>query len=70
MKRFLFWTIFIPLGLILIVLGILGWPYQVYRGCLFVYMELLDRFETWCFDGPYKQINLTLKEAFMEGFES
>lgn len=70
MKQYLFWATFIPLGLILIILGLLGWPYQIYRGCLFVYMELLGRFETWCFDGPRKYTNLTLKESFMEGFES
>ena len=69
MRRILFWATFIPLGLTLIVLGLLLVPTQIYRGCLFVYMELLDRFERWCFYDQFTgQEHDSLWEAFKEGF--
>jgi hypothetical protein len=70
LRRALFWALFVPLGLLLVVLGLFSIPMQVYRGCLYVFMEVLERFENWCFLGPFgARQDGSLWETFKEGFE-
>lgn len=63
----IFWMVFVPAAVIALVLNISMWPFQFYRGCVCVYMELLERFEHWCFRRRRLQ-DKTLKQAFDEGF--
>jgi hypothetical protein len=76
MRQVLFWISFIPLAIVMSLLGLLAFPMLVYRGCCYVLMELLDRYEVWCFNTPGQnglfgaRRGGSLWKTFKEGFEA
>jgi hypothetical protein len=69
MRRALFWITFLPLGLTLMVVGLIMWIGDIVQGLGYMYNELLDQWENWCFYGPFgRRQDSTLMKAFWEGY--
>jgi hypothetical protein len=69
MRPILFWITFIPLAIGLSIVGLIAWIAQIIHGLTYVYDELLDQWENWCFYGPFgSRQESTLKKAFWAGY--
>ena len=51
MKRVLFWLLFVPLAVVVIISGSLSY-FDLWMPIDWVFNVILDRFEYWCFDVP------------------
>lgn len=68
MKKILFWVTFPFIASLMMVIGFLSIIPCTYLGLLNVCHELATRWEHYAFDYDQKFGNLTLWQAFKEGF--